>query len=270
MAPQKSRLLSPLPLEIRYQIFELLLCAPHTIMGFGPEIWLEESTTLIFSETNTRERVYSAINRGYPGPYCSFATILGQDLDEDLYLTEKLEKPGRVMDAENKRSPWTTIYHNRNGRGPLDSLSKSCPQLRQEITQWAPTERTDIISSPSFGLVHKRSTWFAFTFKNPGGSLFYSSKKPQNIAQAELFGLWKDVMSKLGDNDSQKIRERIYSRVLNRGFRERGLLREVHKQVKMGNERQLSLSRDCIELDQIWAGRSYYLWPMINLSKLDN
>ena len=63
---------------------------------------------------------------------------------------------------------WTITYENSGARGPLDSLSKSCGQLRNEIAAWAEREEAlsngKLMITRSFGIIHKSYNAFRFVF----------------------------------------------------------------------------------------------------------
>ncbi|KAE9363135.1 hypothetical protein N431DRAFT_475306 [Stipitochalara longipes BDJ] len=227
---------------------------------FGAEAALEESSTLISFANNKKKRVPSAIDKGYSGSYRGLAHILQ---GEELGILDRDNFWGRIINEKTEKLLWTTVYNNSNGRGPLDSLSKACSQLRREIKAWAHTERMEFFNSQSFGVVHKYHTCFIFMFRRgESGSEFYLCKRPRNLAQVELFGLWKDVMRQLRSNDAEKIGERIRCRIRDHGWRERDLLRAVQKQVEKGAE--VGMLANCEYM------YSYYLWPKTYRTELDS
>jgi hypothetical protein len=57
-----------------------------------------------------------------------------------------------------------TSYVNPRDRGLLGSLSKSCSQLRNEITTWRNAAVADVLNTLSFGIVHTRYTILEFRF----------------------------------------------------------------------------------------------------------
>ena len=213
---QEPKLLSSLPLEIRFRIFELLLCSPHLIISYSAEVLLKDSLTFILPESSKgkrgkRKQEHSVIGKEYPRPFTCLGLI--PEDEEDPCIFRGPNSFGQPVIYGRQRSLLqTTISNKTNERGPLCSLSASCSQLRREVSKWAQTKRTNIINSRSFGLVHKDKTRFLFAFTDyPDHGHLHTCMKPWSLAQVELFGLWMEAMRRSRSTDMKKCWNGLYN-----------------------------------------------------------
>jgi len=197
---RSHRHLLNLPLELRYYLFGTIIYTPHTIV----------------------------ISRGSSNL---------QSIQND--------KKGTAPKSGNSTGAHLIDLNPESG-GPFEALSLTCTQLRHEIAKWIRAEQNgckDLVLTRAFGILHTRKSSFLLNFTpadiptTRSGErvvrLFLHSSGSQRKEflgldmQAEIIGLWRDIIVRTGTKDIDDVGRRIKWRLCDRGWREQDCLKAV-------------------------------------------
>jgi hypothetical protein len=138
---------------------------------------------------------------------------------------------------------------NPQAGGPLEALSLTCSQLREEIPEWFRVEQNaceDLHLSKAFGVIHKENTQFSFTFtfshlENYGEEVVISSVR-RLYHLTELFGLWRDITIQVGTNDLEEVDTIIRTRLRDGGWRELECLQVIWEFRQIFSEKKYDMA----------------------------
>lgn len=138
----------------------------------------------------------------------------------------------------SKKAPLVDL--DPKNAGPFNALALTCKQLRIELTEWFRVEKNacqDLVLTKDFGILHAEKTSFSLTLACKGrtatlrSSLRWRGEAGNVIVesdlQAEILGLWRDMILRTGTNDVDEVGKRIKWRLQDHGWREHDCLKAV-------------------------------------------
>jgi hypothetical protein len=140
---------------------------------------------------------------------------------------------------------------------PIESLSRTCKQLRYEIGAfYSSSPFSTYLHVPCFGLITPQTSIQFYLTLTRHHSPILVSKTPQNVEEAAIFQLWRDIMVKLHTNEMDKVDREIRDMFDRRDKRVMSVLEGVYDGFM--NEKKKGTVEDVM----IYGGNRYWVITM--------
>jgi hypothetical protein len=147
-----------------------------------------------------------------------------------------------------------SLSNLKDCQSSIEKLSKTCKQLRHEIGAWASSNSiSHIFLVPPFGIITSQTSIQFQLSSTQRHSPIRVSKTPQNIAEAAVFWLWRDIMQKLNTCRMDVIDREIRDRFDRGDERILSVLEEVYDEFMEGR------GRGTVEDVMIYGGNRYWV-----------
>jgi hypothetical protein len=147
-----------------------------------------------------------------------------------------------------------SLYNLKDCQSSIEKLSRTCKQLRHEIRAWASLNSiSHFFLVPPFGIITSQTSIQFQLSSTQRHSPIRVSKTPQNIAEAAVFRLWRDIMQKLNTCRMDVIDREIRDRFDRGEKRVLSVLEEVYDEFMEGR------GRGTVEDVMIYGGNRYWV-----------